>query len=99
VGWIEERENGMAFGYDANWAEKEQAPPISLTLPVRAAAYETRGIHPYFLGLLPEGWLFNLALSRLKISRDDAFGLVLALCRDCVGATRILPEDEPGDSR
>ena len=95
AGRIEEVEGGMLFRYDQEWLRHPDAQPISLTLPLRAEPFVSRGPHPFFLGLLPEGWLFELALARLKLSRDDAFGLFLHLCRDCVGAVSILPmEDE-----
>jgi len=45
----------------------------------------------FFENLLPEGWLLELATKKLKISKDDAFGLLLATCADCVGAVEILP--------
>ena len=38
---------------------------------------------------MPEGWLLDIALAELKLSRGDAFGLLLKLCRDCVGAVGI----------
>ena len=41
--------------------------------------------------LLPEGWLLELSSKKLRISRDDAFGLLLALGSDCVGAVEIAP--------
>ena len=93
AGTIEESERGMLFRYDAAWLEREDAQPVSLTLPLSDQPYETpSGPHPFFSGLLPEGWLFNLALGKLKVARDDWFGQLLTLCRDCVGAVSIEPE-------
>ena len=45
------------FMYDPNYLADPDAEPISLTLPLREAPYETRGLHPFFDGLVPEGWL------------------------------------------
>lgn len=90
VGWVEETETGMNFQYDPDYATEPDARPISLTLPVREEAYVSAGLHPYFENLLPEGWLLDIALSELKLARGDAFGLLLALCRDCIGAVRII---------
>lgn len=99
AGTLEETETGMVFRYDRAWLAREDAQPVSLTLPLRDEPYESRGPHPFFLGLLPEGWLFELSLTRLKLTRDDAFGLLLGLCRDCVGAVSIhpFPEEDSGD--
>ena len=92
AGVIEETADGMLFRYDAAWLSRPDAQPVSSTLPLRAEAFTCRGLHPFFAGLLPEGWLFDIALATLKLSPDDTFGLLLALCRDCVGAVRIEPE-------
>jgi serine/threonine-protein kinase HipA len=38
--------------------------------------------------------LLELATKKLKISKDDAFGLLVAACADCIGAVEILPAEE-----
>ena len=53
--------------------------------------YVSNGLHPFFENLLPEGWLLEVASKTLKISKDDAFGLLLATCADCVGDVEIEP--------
>lgn len=94
VGTLSEAENRTTFQYDAEWLAKPSAVAVSLTLPLRAEAYITEGLHPFFENLLPEGWLLELATKKLKISKDDAFGLLMATCADCVGAVEILPAEE-----
>ncbi len=96
VGAIEESPTGMTFRYDAAWLARADASAISLTLPLRSEPYASSGLHPFFAGLLPEGWLFDISISTLKLAPDDGFGLLLALCRDCVGAVRIEPEPRDG---
>lgn len=91
VGRIEELEQGSRFTYDAAWLARADAVPISLTLPLRAQPYDSRSLHPFFENLLPEGWLLEIATSRLHISKDDALGLLLAVCADCIGAVEIVP--------
>lgn len=95
VGRIEETERGARFTYDPEWLKTPGAVPISLTLPLREAPYESKGLHPFFENLLPEGWLLEIATAKLKIPKDDAFGLLLALCVDCVGAVEIRAVDDP----
>ncbi len=92
VGWLVETGSGSAFTYDDEWLQHADAWPISLTMPLRVEPYTSPSLHPYFANLLPEGWLLDLSTARLKIARDDVFGLLLALCRDCVGAVEVLPE-------
>jgi len=41
--------------------------------------------------------LAELATTKLKISKDDAFGLLLATCGDCIGAVEIV--DATGGAR
>ncbi len=97
VGLLSEREGGgTRFSYTDAWVARGGAP-ISLTMPTRAEPYDHPGIAPFFLNLLPEGWLLELSVSRLKLSRDDPFALLLSVCRDCVGAVEIFP-DPPAHS-
>ncbi|HZO32013.1 MAG TPA: HipA N-terminal domain-containing protein [Chloroflexota bacterium] len=91
VGTIQEVEIGTRFTYDAAWLSRPDAEPVSLTLPLRVDPYDSRSLHPFFENLLPEGWLLEIATSKLKISKDDAFRLLLAVCADCIGAVEIYP--------
>lgn len=93
VGVLEERGGDTAFRYDLEWLGHPDAVPISLTLPLREEPYVSVGLLPYFENLLPEGWLLELATAKLKLSKDDAFGILLATCADCIGAVEIRPED------
>lgn len=92
VGVIEETEAGSRFTYDPAWLAEPGALPISLALPLRPEPYESKGLLPFFENLLPEGWLLEIATAKLKIPKDDAFGLLLATCADCVGAVEVRPE-------
>lgn len=94
VGVLDETESGTRFTYDREWLAREGALPISLTLPLRAEPYESRGLHPFFENLLPEGWLLELSTAKLKISKDDALGLLLATCHDCIGAVEVRPSTD-----
>ncbi len=94
VGTIEDTETGSRFTYDPAWLARPDAVPVSLTLPLRRESHDARGLHPFFENLLPEGWLLEIATTKLKISKDDAFGLLIATCADCVGAVEVRPEGE-----
>jgi serine/threonine-protein kinase HipA len=94
VGTLTEEGKQIAFRYDPEWVARSGAIAVSMTLPVTAAPYVTEGLHPFFENLLPEGWLLELATRKLKISKDDAFGLLIATCADCVGAVEIVPAEE-----
>lgn len=92
VGIIEETVDGIEFRYLPDWLNRADAVPVSLTLPLRPEPFVSRTLHPFFDNLLPEGWLLELSTAKLKIPKDDAFGILLATCADCVGAVEILPE-------
>ncbi len=94
VGTLTEAGREVSFAYEARWIGRGDAKPVSLTLPLRSDPYVTVGLHPFFENLLPEGWLLEIATSKLKISKDDAFGLLVATCADCVGDVEIVTDDE-----
>jgi HipA-like protein len=91
VGLLEELDGDIKFTYDQEWLRRSDSVPISLTLPLRDHPYISRGLHPFFANLLPEGWLLDITAFKLKKSKDDSFGFLLATCSDCVGAVEIRP--------
>lgn len=93
VGRLEDNANGVEFRYEQSWLENPNAVPVSFTLPLRAEPYLSHSLHPFFENLLPEGWLLEIATTKLKIAKDDAFGLLIATCADCVGAVEILSDE------
>lgn len=94
VGMLAENGRQITFRYADEWLARRDAVPVSLTLPLRAKPYTTDGLHPFFENLLPEGWLLELATKKLKISKDDGFGLLITTCADCVGAVEIVRYQE-----
>ena len=94
VGVIEEVDpRGTRFRYDDDWLRRDDARPVSLSLALRTEPHESRGLLPFFENLLPEGWLLEISTAKLRIPKDDAFGLLLATCADCIGDVEIVPEE------
>ena len=93
VGTLIEEDRTVAFQYDEAGLQNAKAVPVSLTLPLQGDPYTTTGLHPFFENLLPEGWLLEIASSKLKISKDDAFGLLVATCADCIGAVEVVADE------
>jgi serine/threonine-protein kinase HipA len=87
AGIIEEVGNKYRFTYDTNFVQKKI--PVSISLPVSTTPYESEKLFPFFMGLLPEGWYLELVSSKLKISKNDSFGILLATCKDTIGAVSI----------
>ena len=86
---IEEEDETIRFAYSAQWLARTDAVPVSLRLPLRPEPYVTKGLHPFFENLLTEGWLLEVSSKKLKISKQDSLGLLLATCGDCVGTVEI----------
>ncbi|MCF0049282.1 HipA N-terminal domain-containing protein [Dyadobacter sp. LJ53] len=94
AGYLSETDEGYTFIYDDNYLQYKDAMPVSLTLPLQSKAYESRVLFSFFDGLIPEGWLLNVAQNYWKLKGNDRFELLLTLCRDAIGAVSILPQEE-----
>ena len=95
VGLLTEDETGFTFAYDADYLASSQAEAVSLTLPLSNEPYHDTVLFPFFDGLIPEGWLLNIAESSWKINQRDRMSLLLACCKDCIGAVSVIPVDAP----
>ena len=89
AGTIREDEDGFTFQYDSEYLRRDDAQPVSLTLPLREEPYVSQVIFPFFDGLIPEGWLLDVATKSWKINERDRMGLLLACCNDCIGAVSV----------
>lgn len=89
AGYLVENENGYSFLYDKNYLTGSTAKPVSLTLPLQDEPHISRTMFPFFDGLIPEGWLLEIAEKNWKLNARDRMGLLLACCRDCIGAVSI----------
>ena len=94
AGRLAETDEGFVFQYDATYLSSAEAQPISLTLPIRTEAFESPVLFPFFDGLIPEGWLLDVALRNTDVSVLDRMSLLLLCCKDCIGAVSIVPEKE-----
>ncbi|HMU99371.1 MAG: HipA N-terminal domain-containing protein [Chitinophagales bacterium] len=89
AGIIAEIEDGYTFQYDEQFLNSTFVKSISLTLPIQKQPFHSKILFPFFDGLIPEGWLLNIAVANWKINPRDRFGLLLTLCNDCIGAISI----------
>lgn len=85
AGWLTQDEQGYHFAYDKTYLQQPQARPVSLTLPLQDATFSARVLFPFFDGLIPEGWLLDIARENWKLNPRDRMGLLLACCKDCIG--------------
>ncbi|MEZ4827940.1 MAG: HipA N-terminal domain-containing protein [Bacteroidia bacterium] len=89
AGWLSQDEHGYHFVYDNVYSSKPDARPVSLTLPIREKPYTSRVLFPFFDGLIPEGWLLDIAEKNWKLNPRDRMGLLLTCCKDCIGVVAV----------
>lgn len=89
AGELCETDTGYTFTYDAAYLARPGATAASLTLSLQAEPYTATTFFPFFDGLIPEGWLLEVASRNWKLKRSDRFGLLLVACRDCIGNVSI----------
>ena len=91
AGLLYEADDGYYFIYHEDYLRREGALAISLTLLLKKEAHFSRTLHPFFDGLIPEGWLLDIVEKTWKVNVRDRMGLLLASCRDCIGAVSVYP--------
>ncbi len=89
VGTLTEDANGYSFTYNDDYVNEPEAMPVSLTLPLSHKPYRSNTLLPFFDGLIPEGWLLDIAEKNWKIDTHDRMGLLLKCCKDCIGAVSV----------
>lgn len=88
-GNIGETDAGYFFVYDKNYLSNQLAESVSCTLPLTEKTYESKTLFAFFDGLIPEGWLLDIAEKNWKINHNDRMGLLLNCCKDCIGAVSV----------
>ena len=79
AGWLTQDDRGYLFVYDKRYASQPGARPVSLTLPLQEAAFESNVLFPFFDGLIPEGWLLDIAEKKLEAQSSRSHGIALGL--------------------
>ena len=88
AGLLTEDENGYTFQYDAEYLADDPVR-LSVNFPLQPEFFFDRSLFPFFDGLIPEGWLLEIAVDNWKLNSNDRMGLLLACCRDCIGAASV----------
>lgn len=98
AGWLTQDENGYHFVYDTAFLALKDAAPISKTLPLQSEKFQNYVLFPFFDGLIPEGWLLQVAEKNWKLNPRDRMGLLLACCKDCIGAVSVVSANEADEN-
>jgi serine/threonine-protein kinase HipA len=91
AGLLSEDGGEYRFRYNEDYLARPEAKAISLTLPLQEDDFVSPTLFPFFDGLIPEGWLLDVALRNTDISMLDRMGLLLLCCKDCIGAVSVIP--------
>lgn len=94
---VETDDGEYTFRYTSEYVKNFPNQFITFTLPVRNEAYKSNRLFAFFEGLIPEGWLLNIASKNWKINPNDRMGLLLACCQNCIGAVSVQPIKEENE--
>jgi serine/threonine-protein kinase HipA len=90
AGMLTENDDGQyEFAYTQSYIQNSAADCITLTMPVATTIYKDKRLFAFFEGLIPEGWLLDIACKNWRINTNDRMGLLLACCQNCIGAVSV----------
>lgn len=96
AGILSKSEAGYRFVYDKSYLVAAGGRPISLTLPLQQAPFESDVLFPVFVNRLSEGANKAMQSRLLKIDEHDYFSLLLATAgNDSIGPLDIKEIYEP----
>lgn len=91
AGYLTETDDGdYEFQYTGEYVKLHPAQFLTFTMPVTSTPYTDKRLFPFFEGLIPEGWLLDIAAKNWKLNPNDRMGLLLACCRNCIGAVSVV---------
>lgn len=93
-----EPSGAIGFRYDPSWLAWEHTFPVSLSLPLREDRYAGAAVVAVFENLLPDNDdIRRRVAAQSNADGTDAYSLLAAIGRDCVGALQFLPAGaDPG---
>jgi len=98
AGILTEEDSGeYVFVYDESYVQNHPNQFITFRMPVTTRPYRSTRLFPFFDGLIPEGWLLNIAAESWKINKNDRMGLLLACCQNAIGAVSVHPLKPKGN--
>lgn len=98
AGLLTEEDHGeYLFEYDEIYAQTYPNQFVTFQMPVSTRSYRSKRLFPFFDGLIPEGWLLNIAVENWKMDKNDRMGLLLACCQNAIGAVSVHPVNSGAD--
>jgi len=87
AGVLEETGGGYKFTYNSDYLKTGK--PISLSLPMQTAPFESTVLFPFFGGINSEGWYRDIVCATKKIDQADDFGILLVSGENTIGAVTV----------
>lgn len=96
VGHLAKEPGGtINFRYDESWLAWEHVLPVSLSMPLQESGFQGETVIAVFENLLPDSDMLRRRIAETVGARGtDAYGLLAAIGRDCVGALQFIAGDE-----
>lgn len=88
AGYLSDLDDHFEFAYESDYVK--HGPAISVTLPLSKEPYVSKTLHPFFDGLIVEGWLLKTVENNWKIDPNDRMSLLLLTGKDTVGAVSVI---------
>ena len=82
---IQNDDNEFIFTYTDEWFNDNSKNSISLTMPKSKKEYKSNILFPFFDGLIPEGYILELALKKFNLNVNDRMLLLLKTCNNPIG--------------
>src|SRR6185312_7625868 len=95
VGQLLKQPSGaIEFRYDRDWLDRSTAFPVSLSLPLREEPWRGEPVAAVFENLLPDSTALRRRVAeKVGAAGYDAYSLLAAIGRDCVGALQFIAGD------
>lgn len=91
--WLADKRR-LVFQYEKDWLDRDDAIPLSISLPLQAEIFDDEVARPFFVNLLPEAEQRRLVALNLGVSEGNDFALLDEIGGECAGAVMLLPEGE-----
>jgi serine/threonine-protein kinase HipA len=92
---LKEPSGAIGFQYDKSWLGWDHALPVSLSLPLREAAYRGEPVAAVFENLLPDSDALRRRVAEKVGARGtDAYSMLAAIGHDCVGALQFIADGD-----
>lgn len=91
---LKEPSGAIEFRYDREWLERSKTFPVSLSLPLREQPWRGEPVAAVFENLLPDSdELRKRVAEKVGAAGADAYSLLAAIGRDCIGALQFIAGD------